>query len=500
VTAFLLQKIKNNLLLFVAIVCIVGLSGYIFISPSNFYEFIEDYSILAREYFGTFYLWLGLGIVVFLAAIALSPVGKIRLGAEKPTYNTISWLAMLYSAGMGAGILLRVVQEPVFMQQNPPLQTENTAEIIALEYTFYQWGFTAWAFYVFFALVMAYYVFIRKRKVQLSTSFNAPNNSYVIKLIDLLTILTTVVGIVAAIGLGAQQIEGGANYIFDFNGINYLAFIVTFVIFLLGFVSAYQGIHKGIQKISNINIGVSFALLFFIFFQSDVVLILENFCIATYHYIIDFFSLSLALGKYNPGKDFLTDWTYYYWAFWLAWAPFTGIFIARISKGRTIRQMILGAILIPSLGSFFWFSVFGTSSFQLIEQMGSYDGEFNNVFTSIFVFLEAYPFSFITSLITIVLLIGFLVTSVDSAIYVLSMFTDKGKQNPKKSHRLIWAVLIFLFTEAILLLGSFSEEINVLTAMQKLLIITSLPFAFLCVIIGAKLAKDMFSHQKKENI
>jgi glycine betaine transporter len=130
--------------------------------------------------------------------------------------------------------------------------------------------------------------------------------------------------------------------------------------------------------------------------------------------------------------------------------------------------------------------------------MTIYQGEFDNVFTSIFVFLEAYPLSFITSLITIILLIGFLVTSVDSAIYVLSMFTDKGKQSPKKSHRLIWAVLIFLFTEAILLLGSFSEEINVLTAMQKLLIITSLPFAFLCVIIGAKLVRDIINHQKHE--
>jgi glycine betaine transporter len=430
--------------------------------------------------------------------IALIPIGKIRLGAKKPSYGTLSWVAMLYSAGMGAGILLRAVQEPVFMQQNSPLSTENSAEIIALEYTFYQWGFTAWAFYVFFALVMAYYVFLRKRKIQLSTSFNAPKSSYFIKLIDLLTLLTTVIGITAAIGLGAQQIEGGTNYIFNFNDAYYIAFIVTFFIFLLGFFSAYQGIHKGIQKISNINIGVSFALLLFIFFQGDVALILENFCYATYHYVSDFFSLSLALGEYNPGKKFLTDWTYYYWAFWLAWAPFTGIFIARISKGRTIRQMILGAILIPSLGSFFWFSVFGTSSFQLIEEMTIYQGEFDNVFTSIFVFLEAYPLSFITSLITIVLLIGFLVTSVDSAIYVLSMFTDKGKQSPKKSHRLIWAVLIFLFTEAILLLGSFSEEINVLTAMQKLLIITSLPFAFLCVIIGAKLVRDIINHQKHE--
>ncbi|MFD2433563.1 BCCT family transporter [Mesonia maritima] len=218
--------------------------------------------------------------------------------------------------------------------------------------------------------------------------------------------------------------------------------------------------------------------------------ILKNFGLAFYHYVVDFIPLSLALGKYNPGENFLTDWTYYYWAFWLAWAPFTGIFIARISRGRTIKQMILGSLFIPSLGSFFWFSVFGTSSFQLIEKMTNYNNEFGNVFTSIFVFLENYPFATITSVITIILLIGFLVTSVDSAIYVLSMFTDKGKENPKKSHRFIWAFLLFLCTEAILLLGTFSAAKNVLTAMQKLLIITSLPFALLSVLIAVGLIKD----------
>ena len=155
--------------------------------------------------------------------------------------------------------------------------------------------------------------------------------------------------------------------------------------------------------------------------------------------------------------------------------------------------MILGAIFIPSLGSFFWFSVFGTSSFQLIEQMSNYQGEFDNVFTSIFVFLKAYPLSTATSILTIILLVGFLITSVDSAIYVLSMFTDKGKQNPKKTHRLIWAILMFIFTEAILLLGNFTPEIDVLTAMQKLLIVTSLPFALLSVLIGIQLVKDFRS-------
>ncbi|MDR6301316.1 BCCT family transporter [Mesonia maritima] len=486
----LVNYIQSQKLLSLSILIICSFSVYIFIQPENFYTQIESYSIVIREYFGSFYLWLGLLAVLFLIIIAFSPIGKLRLGSKTPEYKTFSWLAMLYSAGMGAGILLRAVQEPVFMQQNPPISTENSAEIISLEYTFYQWGFTAWAFYGFFALVIGYYLFVRKKSVLLSSAFKHSETSYILKSVDLLTILTTVVGIVAAIGLGTTQIKGGIQHLFQFNQQYYLEFEVTFLIFLFGFLSAYRGIKKGIQQISNINIYVTLILLFFIFFQSDMIHILKNFGLAFYHYVVDFIPLSLALGKYNPGENFLTDWTYYYWAFWLAWAPFTGIFIARISRGRTIKQMILGSLFIPSLGSFFWFSVFGTSSFQLIEKMTNYNNEFGNVFTSIFVFLENYPFATITSVITIILLIGFLVTSVDSAIYVLSMFTDKGKENPKKSHRFIWAFLLFLCTEAILLLGTFSAAKNVLTAMQKLLIITSLPFALLSVLIAVGLIKD----------
>ncbi|MGB8705207.1 MAG: BCCT family transporter, partial [Gillisia sp.] len=200
-------------------------------------------------------------------------------------------------------------------------------------------------------------------------------------------------------------------------------------------------------------------------------------------YFIDFIPMSIAYGNFNPGKTFLTNWTYYYWAFWLAWAPFTGIFIARISKGRTIREMILGVLVIPSLGTFFWFSVFGTSSFQLIDEWGKYHNEFGNVFTSLFVFFETYPLSSLTNLLSVVLLISFLVTSVDSAIYVLSMFTSKGKEHPEKKYRIIWALVIFVFSEAIIVLGNLKPESNVLTAMQKFLIIGSLPFAFFTALV-----------------
>ena len=484
----------KNPLLYIASGILFFLALFIFFFTDFFYELIEIGSVWVREYFGGFYLWLGLLCVFFLIFIAFSKFGRIKLGNSPPEFDRLSWIAMLYSAGMGSGILLRAVQEPVFMFLNSPIETSSTSEVIALEYTFYQWGFTAWAFYGIFALLIAYSLFVRKSDILLGTSLpQLKKIKYLPQGVNLLTILTTVFGLVAAIGLGTTQIEGGISHLTSTTaGTLWLIVLLVFIICLIAFISAFAGINRGIKRISNWNIYITVILMFFVFFQIDILNVFSRFFESLYSYIIDFVPLSLALGKYNPGKEFLTDWTYYYWAFWLAWAPFTGIFIARISKGRSIREMILGVLIIPSLGSFFWFSVFGSASFDLIGNMESYSGEFDNVFTSLFRFFEAFPFANFTNIVTIILLISFLVTSVDSAIYVLSMFSDKGKEHPRKKFRLIWAILILVFSEAIIILGSIKPDSNVLTAMQKFLIISSLPFAFFTAAIMILFLRDLY--------
>ncbi|MDT0642363.1 BCCT family transporter [Zunongwangia sp. F363] len=473
------KNIAENPLFYLSTAILLVFSLFIFLYTELFYILIEKGSVWVRELFGAFYLWLGLLCVLFLLFIAFSRLGKIKLGNSPPEFGRLSWIAMLYSAGMGAGILLRAVQEPVFMYLNPPIATAAPKEVIALEYTFYQWGFTAWAFYGIFAIVIGYSIFVKKEDVRLSSGIgNFRKIRFLPQATDLLTILTTVFGLVAAIGLGTTQIEGGISHLTSSAPGNLAPVMgMVLLICLLAFISAYAGVQKGIKVISNWNIYITVLLMFFVFFLGDFSEIMANFLSSFYRYIIDFVPLSIAWGDYDPGKQFLTDWTYYYWAFWLAWAPFTGIFIARISKGRSLREMILGVLLIPSLGSFFWFSVFGTSAFDVIAQMPNYNGEFGNVFTSMFVFFANLPFSEITNVIVILLLISFLVTSVDSAIFVLSMFSDKGKEEPNKKFRLIWAALILIFSEAIIVLGNIKPESDVLSAMQKFLIISSLPFA-----------------------
>ncbi|MBW1295577.1 BCCT family transporter [Aquimarina litoralis] len=488
-----MSKFTSSSLLYISLGILLFFSFFLYAFTLETYTYIESLSITIRKWFGQFYLWLGLITVLSLIIVALSPWGKRKLGksSDQPEFSRLAWISMLYSAGMGAGILLRAVQEPVFMRCYSPIYTNNTVESIALEYTFYQWGFTAWAFYAIFAIVIGYYLFVRSKKVLSSSAFSSLETIITSKRIqnlmfngiDILAILTTVFGLVAAIGLGTTQIEGGLSHLLQVNFDVRITIFLLILISVLAFISVFKGVNKGIKVISTWNIYITLALLFFVFIQSDILAIVSQFGSSLLHYVIDFIPLSIAYGVYNPGEVFLTDWTYYYWAFWLAWAPFTGIFIARISRGRTLRELITGVLIVPSLGTFFWFTVFGESAFQIVDNLSIYQGEFDNVFTSIFIFFENYPFQGLINTVVILLLISFLITSLDSAIFVLSMFTDHGKQHPSKKHRLLWSIVLTIFAIGILLLGNAKEDINVLTAMQKLLIITSLPFSLLMVVM-----------------
>lgn len=458
----------------------------VFFFTTESYHFIEAASLWVRNYFGYFYLYLGLGCVLLLLGLAISPLGSRRLGKkeDRPEYSNWAWISMLYSAGMGAGILLRAVQEPVYMFQHPPYESTHSPETLGLEYTFFQWGFTPWAFYGLFALIVGNALFVRQKKVRVSNTIDDTIRSRPIRrAVDIITIITTVFGLIAAVGLGTTQINGGLNYLSDGGfGIG-TTLALAVLISVLAFISVWKGVNKGIKVISKFNILITLVLMTFIFVSNDMVAILLSYLRAGAAYLIDFVPMSIAWGSYNPGLTFLTDWTFYYWAFWLAWAPFTGIFIARISRGRTIRQLLLGVMIIPSLGTFLWFSVFGGSAFQMIADRGGYNGEYDNVFSSIFVFFESYQAAGLLHFTTIFLLISFLVTSVDSAVLVLSMFSDQGKKVPRRTHRLLWSAIVMISTLAIILLGHAREDIDVLVAIQKLLIITSLPFSIFMVIM-----------------
>lgn len=482
-----IKFLRNNTILLICVSVFLCFSLAILFFTDAFYFLLQQISVWVRQWFGRYYLYLGLGCVLFLLILALLPTGKIVLGKknEQPEFTRFSWVAMLYSAGMGAGVLLRAVQEPVFMYANPPLNTGSSAELLALEFTFYQWGFTAWAFYALFALILGIAVMKWNQLPLLSSTLKRQVPFPALwDTLDILVILTTVIGVTGAICLGTTQITEGINFLkggtpfgLDLNTLFLL------IICFLAFISAWQGLNKGIKVVSNLNIGLTVILLLYVITQGDLIAILKAFTASLWLYIKDFVPMSLALGNYDPGEQFLRDWTYYYWAFWIAWAPFTGIFIARISRGRTLREFVIGVLVIPSLASFLWFSSFGETAIQFIKTSGGYSGQFSNEFSSIFEFLSLFPGAAIMNPLVIILLIGFLVTSADSAIYVLSMFTDKGNLSPQKKHRLIWAALLAIGGFALLVLSDIRSGIDIINILQLLLIVTSLPFALLIPVI-----------------
>ena len=481
---------KSNLSLIYASIFLLILIIASFLEPKITFETIELISIFIRDIFGQFYLVLGFLFVVFMLLVGVLPIGKRRLGSDRPVYGFWSWIAMLYSAGMGAGILFRAVQEPVFMYLNPPITTDASPEIIALEYTFFQWGFTAWAFYTVFALIIGHLIFNRQQPVQLSGLLSKSTPKFLKISVNSLTIMTTLVGIVSAVAIGVQQIKESTQLLVDMPSTFMVVIFLVIFIFIIATSSSILGLDKGIKHVSNFNILLTTLLLLFVFIQSDLIGILKDFILALWQYIKDFVPMSLAWGDYNPGKLFLTNWTYYYWAFWLAWAPFTGVFIARISRGRSYRQIVWGSLLIPSLASFFWFSVFGSSAIQMIDSGIAQQADFDSAFSAISQFLKQYSWPRLSQIIVLILIFGFLITSLDSGIFVLSMFSDKGQQNPANYHKIVWAFFCLLLSLGFLYIGFKLPDQDVLSTVSKVLIIISLPFSFMSLFMIWRFVKQ----------
>ncbi len=463
-------------ILVTGVFCLLFL-GFAFSVPLLFKQILSDWTSNTLSIFGDYYLYLGFGIVVVMLAIAFSPKGKIKLGKVKPEFTWFSWIAMLYSTGMGAGLMLRAVQEPVYYLIHPPNEVEYSDRVYALQYSYFHWGFTPWAFYGMFGLIISYNLYLNNRTI-LSSAILEPHfqKKRFITPIDTITIISTLLGVVAAVGLGSRQLLDGFSYLFNTTGLDPVntLYIVVLVSGLATF-SAYQGVTRGIRILSNFNISLAIFLLLFVCFQGNVSTISTAYIVSFWQYLKEFIPMSLNIGDHQVSKTFLTDWTYFYWAFWLAWAPFTGVFIARISKGRTIRQFILATLIIPSVGTFFWFSAFGTNAFELIGDASTYQGQFDSIYSAIFVFFNYFPLSEITNTVAYILIFTFLITSIDSAIFVLGMFSDGGKEEPRKKFRLVWGITLTLFTIAVVLVGK--EEL--LASVSQMLILFALPFSFL---------------------
>lgn len=472
--SILKDVVKNRLLVFALLFGLAFmLIGLMF--PIALIAALDATNQIILSLFSHYYLWVGLIIVLVAIIIFFLPVAKRKLGNERAEYSYFSWIALLYSTGMGSGLLLRAVQEPIYYYQHPPVSGIQNSQL-ALQFTYFHWGFTPWAMYSLFGLIVAYNLYT-KRADNILDAIVINKSSIVNKILPYFLVLITIAGVIASLGLGTGQFVGGLNQYFNWHlGSNYLL-LVVFLIGLTGTLSALTGIKRVIKYLADFDMSFSIGLMVFVALFLSYSSFFSQSISAFFNYVIHFFEMSLSANDYKTSSGFTKDWTVFYWAFWLAWVPFTGIFIARISKGRSIREFIVATILVPVVATVLWFSVFANKSFEIVGNSGTQ--EFNNVFTSLFVFLQHLPLHQVTVVVAAVLVLVSIINSVDSAIFVLGILSDKGNENPAKKDKLLWGIIITATALGLTATGTDS----LLNAVSNLLIILALPFSLLYLYI-----------------
>ncbi len=461
-------------------------------------------SILASitQNFGWFYMLAVAMFLVFIVGIAISPWGKIKLGPDhvEAEYSFTAWFAMLFSAGYGIALLFFGVAEPVLHFASPP---EGPAETVgaakeAMQIAFFHWGFHIWAIYGLVGLTLAYFSFRHNLPLSMRSTLYPLIGDRIYgpigHSVDTFAILGTVFGLATTLGLSVTQINAGIHYLIPSIPIATSVQIIAIVIITsLAILSVVAGMDKGIKRLSLLNIGLAIALMLFVFMVGPSIFILETFLQNTGSYLSNIVERTFNLQAYSS-SDWIGHWTIFIFGWTIAWAPFVGLFIAKISKGRTIRQFVLGVMLVPTLFTFFWFSVFGDTALHLIMQEG-YHGfiqavQDNNAI-ALFQLFEHLPLSGIMSTLAVILIITFFVTSADSGALVLDSLASGGNANTPVWQRIFWASLLGTVASVLLLAGG-------LKALQTASIVSALPFAIIMLIamIGMWRALVLESHRE----
>ena len=428
------------------------------------------------------------GFLAFAVYLAASRYGKIRLGGddEQPEFRTVSWVAMMFSAGMGIGLMFFGVAEPIGHLGAPPHDLarpgSEAAAGVAMEYSYFHWALHPWAIYAIMGLALAYFTFRKGMPNLISTAFYPLLGDRVYgpagKTIDILAIFATLFGSATSLGLGALQITGGLNYLVDAIPNSTFVAVVIIVLLTAAFiVSAVSGVHRGIQWIANTNMILAVLLLFFLFVVGPTVFILNTFVESLGGYMARLIPMSFQTA-FSGDPAFLSSYTIFYWAWWISWAPFVGTFIARISRGRTIREFVVGVILVPSVVSFVWFSILGGAAINLdLNGAGIAAAAAEGSEIALFATLAEFPLAALTSVIAIVLVALFFVSGADAASVVMGMLSSRGSLHPRPSIVVIWGVLMGASAAILLAIGGADS----LSGLQIASVLAGGPFALILI-------------------
>jgi choline/glycine/proline betaine transport protein len=442
--------------------------------------------------------WFYMGVValffIWIIYLACSKYAHIKLGPDdsSPDYSYGSWFAMLFSAGMGIGLLFFGVAEPITHFNSPPVGEGNTVEAAqnAMLFTYFHWGLQAWTTYIVVGLSLAYFSFRHGLPLTMRSALypiiGERVHGRIGHSVDVFSVLGTMFGVATSLGIGALQINAGLNYLFQVNISEITQVLIISVITGFATISVISGLDAGIRRISELNIVLAILLLAFVLLAGPTAGLLGSFIQNIGNYLSNMTSLTFNLYAYQP-NEWMGEWTLFYWAWWISWSPFVGIFIARISKGRTIREFILGVLLVPTGFTFLWLSIFGNSA--LFIELGGDGGAIsaatlNQMPTALFVLLEQLPWTTVVSMVAVLLIVTFFVTSSDSGSLVIDTITSGDNKDSATWQRLFWAVSQGIVASVLLVGGG-------LAALQAATLSSALPIAFIMILMCLGLARKL---------
>ncbi|AVI62388.1 BCCT family transporter [Halomonas sp. GFAJ-1] len=470
--------------------------------PVGFGNAAESALATVTELFGWFYLFSVFGFVIFLFGLALSKYGKVRLGPQDstPNYTFFSWISMLLAAGFGVGLVFYGMAEPMSHYINPPYgdmpaETEAAARY-AIQYSYFNWGIHQWAAFAVVGLIIAYFQF-RKGQAGLvssvlsSVTAKHPRVRPYASWLDVFAVVATVMGVATSLGLGVLQMNGGLNAVFGLPENGFWQFVILFVMFCAYMLSTWSGLDKGIKRLSNLNMILCIGLMLYVLVTGPTIAILETITLGIGDYLQNFIGMSLRISPYSD-NEWASSWTIFYWAWVIAWSPFVGTFIARVSRGRTIKEYVFGVLLVPPLLACLWMGVFGGAALHMElsgDNVGLAAATQANITVALFEMFELMPFSNVLSVVAMLLIFIFLVTSADSASYIVAQMTDNGSINPPLYKRVIWGVLIAAICFTLIVAGG-------LSGLQSAAVLSALPFTFILYMMIVVLIRELRADRK----
>ena len=476
-----------------SIIMVVSLVAMII--PGQFQVASENVYAFISEKFSWFFLLVVFGFGVFLLFLALSPYGRVKLGGDnsKPEFSFWAWVGMLFSSGLGVGLVFFGVAEPMEHYMTSPFLggpvEDAEAARLAMGYTYFHWGISQWSIFGVAGLSIGYFQFRKNRDGLVSTAleplFGMDYNQKARKAIDILAIIATVTGMSTSVGLGIMQMDGGLDIAFGIPSGPLTQIILTAAMTGLFIFSTVSGLKKGMKFLSSLNMILALVLTIFIMAVGPFTFIMEIIVLGLGDYLTNFVGYSLRMQPYSGGS-WVQDWTVFYWAWVIAWSPFIGSFVARVSRGRSIREYVLGILIVPPILSFLWVGALGGTAIysDLMNNTNIGSIVLDDQTRALFALFDTLPMSWFTSIIAIVLIFTFLVTSADSATFIVSGMSIGSTDNPPVGLKVLWGLLLGLLTIALILAGG-------LTSLQAASLLAGLPFGVILILMIASVSKGL---------